>query len=168
MITQFTRTTPSGQTLQFTVCAERESDSLLSVEQMVSSQLNSWLLIERKGIKTIYIYRGVIREMSSYPKSVSITYDILSMVDDLSEITRGGASYGLTQTWNDPILMSFFEPLKFDAIDKAKRGLNGILEREFGVLPIYNPLDPTQIIVAESTMMIKVNEYKAILAQMTI
>ena len=155
--------TVNGVLTEFEACVTAENDNVLSIKEMYENEENSWLKIEKKGVPIFYRYNGLVFKHASAPKSVSIFYDIHSLVPDLTEPTRNGVTTDVRQLWNDPLLIKFFESMSYTTQQEAKRSINGILEREFGALPIFDPIGNQDAIINEEDMAIRVAEFQTLL-----
>jgi hypothetical protein len=150
-IIEFSRTNAQGQTFEFKCCVGTQQNGNPTFKDMYDNEYNAWLMHYENGVPIAYHYKGVADEPCCEEKSVTIKYDVLSLSPDFSAITRGGL-VTKTQKWNDPKLIAFLEPIKFNTFDKCKRGINGILEREFKVMPIFDPMSDQEAVVLESDM----------------
>lgn len=151
-IIEFSRTNQATQqVVNFKCCVSAQPDVEKTPKQLFDEEIGDWLLVEENGCKIMYIVRNVI-ERRSFPKKTQVFFDVESLVPDMTANTRNGRELDKSQTWNNTALIKYFEGFSMDGLGKAKRAINGVLEREFFCMPIFDPMNNQDAVVLESNM----------------
>jgi hypothetical protein len=166
MVVTFQRTNQAtGEILDFTCCVSDQPNESKTPKQLYDEQVGNWVLVTKKDCHLMHIIRDA-SESQCHPKYASFNYDLESLVPDMTENTINGRILHNTLLWNNLPLMKYFEETSINGVGKAKRQVNGILEKVFFALPIFDPMGTQDVISSEASMYTRVVEFQTYIASL--
>jgi len=147
-VVNFTRTNQvTGEVINFS-CNLVYNATVPTPKEQIENELNYWLKSTKDFVHTLHTIKATKDDGSQ--GIATIYYDEVELYPTLLEATKGGADYNLSLSWVNPQLIKYFFGMSISYEAKMKRAINGILEKKFNCLPIFDPMNDQDVVVLES------------------